>query len=284
MREEQSSVLAIYKADLEDQEAAYQEKINELESQKTVLAILQTDLDERTEELDEQQALIQEQEDQLLQQQSILKTQQEQLDEQQEVLVSQQVKLNEQQELLDEQAAQIEQIVGVQSQLIDELNLELAANQIQIQADQKTGAIIFESSILFATDSNELTEEGQNFFRKFMPVYLDVLLNEKFEEYIAEVILEGHTDDTGTYLHNLELSQQRALSVAEYLLGDACDFLKPESIAKLKTLLTVNGCADKAPIYREDGTIDGEKSRRVEIKFRLKDQEMIQEMDELLNQ
>lgn len=304
MKEEQSSVLALYKADLADQEAAYQEKTKELESQMTAITILQADLEERTELLDVQQQLINEQEEQLGTQESqleeqqslldeqqtklngqqdLLDEQQVKLDEQQTRLDEQQVKLNEQQELLDSQANQIEQIVGVRGELIDALNSELTASHIQIQADRTTGAIAFESNILFATDSNELSEEGRSFFRKFMPVYLEVLLTPEFQDYIAEVIIEGHTDDTGSYLHNLELSQQRAWSVAEFILGDDCDFLDPEMISSLKSLITVNGCADKAPVYREDGTIDADKSRRVEIKFRLTDQEMIQEMDEILN-
>lgn len=276
MKEEQSSVLAIYKADLEDQEAAYEEKSKELDSQKTALAIMQSDLEERTEILDNQQQLIENQEQQL-------QTQQSQLDEQQELLEAQQIRLREQQELLDDQADQIEKIIGVRGLLIDQLNRELAANQIQIQADQMTGAIAFESTILFARDSNELSEEGKDFFRKFMPVYMNVLLQPGFRDYIAEVIVEGHTDDTGSYLHNLELSQQRAWSVAEYFLNDNCDFLDSGTITALKSLITVNGCADKAPVYGDDGMIDADKSRRVEIKFRLKDQEMIQEMDEILN-
>lgn len=269
MKEEQSSVLAIYKADLEDQERAYQEKSGQLESQKTALAIMQADLDERTELLDSQQQLIE--------------TQENQLESQQLKLTEQQEQLRSQQEQLDSQADEIEQIIGVRGQLIDGLNSRLTENEIQIQADRTTGAIAFESTILFAKDSNELSEEGKIFFRKFMPVYLEVLLQPDFRDYIAEIMIEGHTDDSGSYLHNLELSQKRAWSVAEYIMQEDSDFLDSETIAILKELITVNGCADRAPVYQENGKADEEKSRRVEIKFRLKDQEMIQRMDEILN-
>lgn len=255
MREEQASVLALYKATLEDQEAAYQEKNQELENQKTALAILRSDLDDQQERISDQE---------------------EQLEEQKKLI-------GEQQALLDSQAEQIEQIVGIRGQLIDELNTELAVNQIQIQADKQTGAIAFASTVLFAKDDYELSEEGKSFFRSFMPVYMGVLLQPDFRQHIAEVIIEGHTDSNGSYFHNLELSQRRAGSVAEYILGDAGGFLEQETVEALKTLVTVNGCADKDPVYREDGSIDQDNSRRVEIKFRLRDQEMIQEMDEILN-
>ena len=290
MKEEQASVLALYKADLENQQEAYEQKNRELENQMTAIAILRADLEERTELLDDQQTVIEDQEGILGNQQSRIEKQQKQLEEQQAKLKEQQAllteqhgRLKEQQKQLDSQADQIEQIIGVRGQLIDALNRELEANQIQIRADKATGAIAFESEILFARDSNELSEKGKEFFQNFMPIYLEVLFLPEFREYIAEVIVEGHTDDTGQYLHNLELSQQRAWSVAEYFLNEDCEFLSQEIITGLKALITVNGCADKDPVYREDGTIDSDKSRRVEIKFRLRDQEMIQEMDEILN-
>ena len=276
MREEQDSVLAIYKADLSEQTEAYQKKSEELENQKTALAILQVDLNDRTEQLDEKQQLINQQEDQLSEQKVQLEEQESQLNRQQELLEQQQIQLND-------QAKEIEKIVGVRSQLIQEVNAELQTHGIQVQADPNTGAIVFESSILFAKDSNELSENGKEFFEKFMPVYFGALLQEKFKQYVAEVIIEGHTDDSGTYLHNLELSQKRAWSVAEYFLNDECEFLSADAKQELKTLITVNGCADRVPVFQEDGTIDKDKSRRVEIKFRLKDQEMIQEMNQILN-
>ena len=311
MREEQDSVLAIYKTDLEEQEKAYEQKNQELENQQSAMAIVRADLDERTDQLDAQQALIDsqkaeletkqdelaaqqqlvgEQQTQLETQQTQLATQQEQLEAaqgqlavQQEQLTVQQEQLVTQQTQLDAQAAQIEQIVGVRGQLIEELNQALTASEIQIQADKTTGAILFESSILFPTDGNELSEEGKEFFQRFMPVYMNVLLQPQFQEYIGEIIVEGHTDDTGSYLHNLELSQQRAWSVAEYFLREDCQFLTADTQNLLKSLITVNGCANKSPIYNEDGTVNADRSRRVEIKFRLKDQEMIQEMDAILN-
>ena len=238
---------AIYKTDLEEQEKAYEQKNQELENQQSAMAIVRADLEE-----------------------------QEQLTAQQEQLVAQQTQL-------DAQAVQIEQIVGVRGQLIEELNQALTASEIQIQADKTTGAILFESSILFPTDGNELSEEGKEFFQRFMPVYMNVLLQPQFQEYIGEIIVEGHTDDTGSYLHNLELSQQRAWSVAEYFLSEDYQFLTVDTQNLLKSLITVNGCANKSPIYNEDGTVNADRSRRVEIKFRLKDQEMIQEMDAILN-
>ena len=283
MKAEQASVLALYKADLEDRTSLLDEQQQVIDEQTSQLSEQQALVEEQKSQLSEQQALVEEQKSRLSEQQTLLEAQQSQLSEKQALLEEQQSQLSEQQKLLEEQSSQIEQIVGIKGQLITALNQKLTENQIQLQADPSTGAITVEDTILFASNSNELRTEGKEFFREFMPVYLNVLLQPEFREYIAEIIIEGHTDQKGSYLYNLELSQQRAWSVAEYFFDEKNAFLDEDVMETLQSLITVNGCSYKNPVYKQDGSVDADKSRRVEIKFRLKDQEMIQEMDEILN-
>ena len=94
------------------------------------------------------------------------------------------------------------------------------------------------------------------------------------------LIIEGHTDTQGTYLVNLELSQERALSVATYCLQ--MPTLSEEQLEKLREILTAKGRSYSDPIYNEDGTINMDASRRVEFKFRMKDSEMIDEIRNIL--
>ena len=283
MKAEQASVLALYKADLEDRTSLLDEQQQVIDEQTSQLSEQQALVEEQKSQLSEQQTLVEEQKSRLSEQQTLLEAQQSQLSEKQALLEEQQSQLSEQQKLLEEQSSQIEQIVGIKGQLITALNQKLTENQIQLQADPSTGAITVEDTILFASNSNELRTEGKEFFREFMPVYLNVLLQPEFREYIAEIIIEGHTDQNGSYLYNLELSQQRAWSVAEYFFDEKSERLDADVMETLQSLITVNGCSYKNPVYKQDGSVDADKSRRVEIKFRLKDQEMIQEMDEILN-
>ena len=48
--------------------------------------------------------------------------------------------------------------------------------------------------------------------------------------------------------------------------------------------VTANGKSYSNPIYKEDGSVDLEASRRVEILFRLQDEEMIAEMMDILKE
>ena len=54
--------------------------------------------------------------------------------------------------------------------------------------------------------------------------------------------------------------------------------------AMMQQLLTAKGRSFSDPVYRADGTVDMSASRRVEFKFRLKDSEMIEEMNRILSQ
>lgn len=182
---------------------------------------------------------------------------------------------------LREKTEQLNNLVGVKREIVDELIKELS--EFDVNIDEKTGDILFKSDILFDYNNTALKDEGSNFLSGFFPKYLGVILSEKFIPYIAEIIIEGHTDDIGGYMFNLKLSQDRALSVAEYCIGDKNQFVTGEALDKLRSIITVNGKAFSNPIYTDDSktVIDRDRSRRVEIKFRLKDDETIDELQRM---
>ena len=118
--------------------------------------------------------------------------------------------------------------------------------------------------------------------KDLIPRYLDVLMQDQYSDYIAEIIIEGHTDTNGGYQHNMQLSAGRAQSVAKFCM-DTDNGLSEEEVEKLQSVLTVNGRASSDPIYVAGSTeVDMAASRRVEIKFRLKEDEMIQRIAEVL--
>jgi chemotaxis protein MotB len=90
----------------------------------------------------------------------------------------------------------------------------------------------------------------------------------------------GHTDSKGSYLFNLELSQNRALQVATYCLQ--LPQLTGGQRALLQDIITAKGRSYSDLIMNPDGTENMDASRRVEIQFRLKDSEMIQKMNDIL--
>ena len=115
-------------------------------------------------------------------------------------------------------------------------------------------------------------------------MYCKVLMTAEYQPYLAEIRIDGYTDTSGDYLYNLELSQQRALAVANYLFSIADSFLSAEEQANLREKMAANGHSMSDPVYNEHGEIDMDASRRVEIKFCLKDDEMISELKEILDE
>ncbi|MDO4344018.1 MAG: OmpA family protein [Eubacteriales bacterium] len=253
--------------------------------------------EEYTKEIMSQQDIMENQQSQLSSQDELLAAQKKQLDElaaklaaQQEKLDAQSVTLADQQSALEEkttqladQQARIDKIIGVKADVIEALKQEFAANNINVVIDETTGSMVMDSSVLFDYNETDLTGEGQTVLSSVLPIYCSVLMQEEYFPYLAEIIIDGYTDSSGGYEYNLELSQRRSLAVAEYLLNLSQNFLDTENQEKLKERLTVNGHSSSNLVLDENGNENAEASRRVEVKFRLKDEEMIEELRSILD-
>jgi len=177
---------------------------------------------------------------------------------------------------------ELQNIIGIRTDIIGELQKKFDDSSMKV--DAQTGSITFSSDVIFEYGKANLTSASKNSLREIIPIYLDVLLQDAYKDYIAEIIIEGHTDTAGSYKTNMELSTNRAMAVAEFCL-DKKNGLDEEQIQKLQSLLTVNGRSFSSPVYKPGTTeIDMDASRRVEIKFRLKEEEMIEKIAEILGQ
>ena len=221
---------------------------------------------------------------------SKLSSQDEQLDKQKKLLAELAAQLKEQQDSLDEktsllatQQKKIDNIIGVKADVIEALQKEFSKNNVSVDIDAQTGALTLNANVLFDYDKSELTDEGKQELADILPIYCKVLLQKDYKKYLAEIIIDGYTDTDGDYDYNLELSQKRSLAVAQYLLDIQGEFLTEDQSLDLQDYLTVNGHSMANPILDADGNVDKEASRRVEVKFRLKDDEMIDELSKIMS-
>lgn len=240
---------------------------DELNAKEQALIIIQTDLDKlqdtlsaREEELENAKAAL------------IIK---------QKDLDDATARLEEQQLLLASQASRIDDLIGIRTTMIRELSSSLNAASLKAAVDPNTGDIVLDSSVFFETGKSEIKEEGRNLLERFIPVYLNVLLQDKYAGYLGEIIIEGHTDSSGSYESNLKLSQNRALQVALYCLNMRT--LTGEQKLKLQEILTAKGRSYSDLVRNADGSENADASRRVEFKFSLKDAEMIEELNRILS-
>lgn len=259
------------------------EKIALQEEYTQELLDKQNALDKKDETLQNQDAQLKTQDEKLAEQEQQLAALAAKLKEQESTLNAQQSALDEKTAQLKDQQAQIDQIIGVKADVIETLKNEFSQNNINVDIDAQTGALTLEASVMFDYDQAELTDAGKQALEQILPIYCKVLLQDDYMKYLAEIIIDGYTDTDGDYSYNLQLSQQRSLAVAQYLLDIQGNFLDATQSQNLEKYLTVNGHSMANPVLDANGNVDKDASRRVEVKFRLKDEEMIDELNQLLS-
>ena len=259
------------------------EKIALQEEYTQELLDKQNALDKKDETLQNQDAQLKTQDEKLAEQEQQLAALAAKLKEQESTLNAQQSALDEKTAQLKDQQAQIDQIIGVKADVIEALKNEFSKNNINVDIDAQTGALTLEASVMFDYDQAELTDAGKQALEQILPIYCKVLLQDDYMKYLAEIIIDGYTDTDGDYSYNLQLSQQRSLAVAQYLLDIQGNFLDATQSQNLEKYLTVNGHSMANPVLDANGNVDKDASRRVEVIFRLKDEEMIDELNQLLS-
>ena len=251
---------------LEQQALDLQLARDELDTKEARLIIIQGDLDDLKTQLDDRET-------QLADLQIVLASREADLE-------AARIALQEKQDQLNAQALRIDNLIGIRATMIRDLSDTLASANLKAAVDPNTGDIMLDSAVFFETGRAEIRQEGKDLLDRFIPIYLDVLLSDKYADYLGEIIIEGHTDSKGSYESNLKLSQDRALQVAMYCLK--MPTLTSAQKQKLQKILTAKGRSYADLIY-VNGVEDPEASRRVEFKFSLRDADMINEMNRILS-
>lgn len=259
-----------------------------MDHQNAQIAVIMTQLDEQQTALEEayivlgeHQAALEEAQTTLAGKEAQLVILQQELANKENALNAAIQVLNSQQAALASKTDKIEDMVGMKAEIIAELSKSLSRANLSAAVDRNTGDIVLDSAVLFKTNSSDIMADGKALLERFIPVYLEVLLRPEYADYLGQIVIEGHTDDSGTYEHNMKLSQERAYEVMMYVLK-----MYPEGSEErelLQKLLTATGRSETDLIYYEGTNIvNKDASRRVEFKFSLKDAEMIEEMNRLL--
>ena len=177
---------------------------------------------------------------------------------------------------LQAQKAQIKSLTGIKIKVIAQLKESLGKH---VEIDTRSGSLRLSSNILFDRGSAKLKKSSKNELKKVFINYIGALTsNRNITEQLDRIVIEGHTDSDGGYLYNLNLSQKRAYAVMNYLL--TLDFTKKNNI---KPLLVASGRSYLDTIRYEDSTENKDASRRIEIKFRLKNDDAMNEIERILD-
>ena len=120
------------------------------------------------------------------------------------------------------------------------------------RVDDDTLLVHFENDVLFDVDSSRVDSDGRMTLEDLAGV---------LEDYDkTAVVVQGHTDSTGSEEHNLELSERRAEAVRRYLASLGVD------PARLATM----GFGEESPVASNESESGRRQNRRVDILLRAK--------------
>ena len=107
--------------------------------------------------------------------------------------------------------------------------------------------LTFNSALLFQINSSELSDSAKASLDKLAGIFT------KYPE--TNILVEGHTDDTGTDEFNMQLSEKRAYAVSNYLQAEGVP----------QDRFTIKWYGENQPKYPNDSEENRIKNRRVEL-------------------
>ena len=197
--------------------AIYRQKTNDLDRTRLDLSTAQSKLDATIADLEFSKAELEKSNEELALSLAELQQAYEQAALTQEELNNAYLEIENAKQELTTTKQELQDIVGIRTDIIGAL--QSAFSNSTMKVDAQTGSITFSSDVLFRYNSASLTAESKETLQNIIPMYLDVLLQDQFRDYIAEIIIEGHTDTDGGYQSNMELSYERANAVADFCLN-----------------------------------------------------------------
>ncbi len=126
-------------------------------------------------------------------------------------------------------------------------------NPIQVLRNENEINIESKGNILFEVNESAINEDAKIILSEIKKIFLK-------PDLVESVVVKGYTDTTGSTSYNLQLSRERAQSVASYLTEIGVD----------EKWITIEAFGEKEPKYPNETEEGRQKNRRVEIKIVLK--------------
>jgi len=144
-------------------------------------------------------------------------------------------------------------------------SVALAAERYDdVHVDCTRHVIDFGDRARFESDRFDLKPQQETLLRSFVPEVLKIAANPLGRKWFKRVVVEGYTDNSGSYLHNLNLSLQRSQQVLCALLADPQPGeqpMRPVDHADIQRLFLVGGYSSNSAKTSKDA------SRRIELRL-----------------
>lgn len=151
---------------------------------------------------------------------------------------------------------------------------EFVSGGIEVKSDPKDplGLLILvpEDLLAFPLDRADISPSGEFFLRAFIPKLSKIVCSQRFAKEINSIVVEGHTDSSGTAQHNWDLSQKRSMSVVRTSLGVLNMSDTEEDKLSFLRLLSASGRGSAELVTSPAGEENADLSRRVVFKIRVR--------------
>jgi len=125
--------------------------------------------------------------------------------------------------------------------------LEQAVPTAEVQRVGEGINMTFQSGLMFKINSAALSDSYKDDLKSAADVF------KKYPD--TNLLIEGHTDDTGPDDYNMQLSEKRARAVADYLAAQGVD----------RSRMEIKWYGESQPKYPNDSEENRSRNRRVEI-------------------
>lgn len=143
--------------------------------------------------------------------------------------------------------------------------VEQAAHQFPgVSVDRNRNVIDFGEKALFDTGSHQLKASQATLLKQFVPKVLEIARSQIGQQWLKRIVVEGFTDQRGTYLFNLNLSLQRSQRVLCVLLNSPTSDeteMSPDEQEQIRELFLVGGYSFNS------AKPSLEESRRIEFRL-----------------
>ncbi|MBF0506355.1 MAG: OmpA family protein [Nitrospirae bacterium] len=151
---------------------------------------------------------------------------------------------------------------------------EFAGRGVKVQPDPNDplGLLILvpEGLLEFKIDSAVIPPKGVDFLQPFIPKLAKIVCDKRFKDEINSIVVEGHTDSTGSDQHNWELSQKRSMSVVDETLR-ILDQTKNDKNMRGDFVRFISASGrGSAELIKDNGIENYGQSRRVVFKIRVR--------------
>lgn len=133
-----------------------------------------------------------------------------------------------------------------------------------ITVDKNRNVIDFGDRARFDSASHQLNQEQAKLLRAFVPEVLTIAQDDLGKRWLKRIVVEGFTDQRGTYLYNLNLSLQRSQRVLCVLLASPFPdevSMSQEQLEQIRELFLVGGYSFNS------AKASFEESRRIELRL-----------------